>query len=85
MQKIQGNEVTAQECIQAIFENIHKHEPRINAYVTLVEQEALKKAKQIDRKIAKGKPVGKLAGVAIAVKDAICTEGIATTCSSLML
>ncbi|MCW4015394.1 MAG: Asp-tRNA(Asn)/Glu-tRNA(Gln) amidotransferase subunit GatA [Candidatus Bathyarchaeota archaeon] len=85
IQKIQDNEVTAQECVQAVFETIHKLEDKINAYVTLVEEEALNKAKEIDRKISDGKPVGKLAGVAIAVKDAICTQGILTTCSSRML
>jgi len=85
VQKIWGNEATAEECVQAIFETIHKLEDKINAYVTLTEEQALKKAKQIDRKIATGKQVGKLAGVAIAVKDAICTQGTVTTCSSRML
>jgi len=84
-QKIRSNEATAEECVHAVFERIHRLEDKVNAYVTLVEEEALKKAKQIDRKVSEGKPVGKLAGVAIAVKDAICTQGIATTCSSRML
>ena len=84
-QKIRNNEATAEESVHAVFETIHRLEDNINAYVTLVEEEALKKAKQIDQKISEGKQVGKLAGVAIAVKDAICTQGIATTCSSKML
>ena len=84
-QKIKNKEITAEESVRAIFERIHIFEDKINAYVTLVEEEALKKAKMIDRKITKGKKVGKLAGVAIAVKDAICTQGILTTCSSRML
>jgi len=83
--KIRNNEATAEECIQAVFETIHNLEDKIHAYVTLVEEEALKKAKEIDRKVSEGKPIGKLAGIAIAVKDAICTQGIPTTCSSLML
>jgi aspartyl-tRNA(Asn)/glutamyl-tRNA(Gln) amidotransferase subunit A len=85
IQKIRSNEATAEECVHAVFERIHRLEDKINAYVTLVEEEALKKAKKIDRKVSEGKPVGKLAGVAIAVKDAICTQGIPTTCSSRML
>jgi aspartyl-tRNA(Asn)/glutamyl-tRNA(Gln) amidotransferase subunit A len=85
IQKIASNEVSAKECIQAVFERIHTLEDKINAYVTLVEEEALNKAKEIDRKVSEGKPVGRLAGVAIAVKDAICTQGIPTTCSSRML
>ncbi len=85
IQKIHNNEVTAEECVQSVFQRIYSVEDSINAYVTLIEEEALKKAKEIDRKVFEGKPVGKLAGVAIAVKDAICTQGIPTTCSSRML
>ncbi|PVX26294.1 MAG: Asp-tRNA(Asn)/Glu-tRNA(Gln) amidotransferase GatCAB subunit A [Candidatus Bathyarchaeum sp.] len=85
LQKILNNEVTAEECVQAVFEQIQKHEDKINAYVTLVEKEAIQKAKDIDKKVSEGKPVGKLAGVSIAIKDAICTKGIPTTCSSRML
>jgi aspartyl-tRNA(Asn)/glutamyl-tRNA(Gln) amidotransferase subunit A len=77
--------VTAKECVQAVFERIHGLEDKINAYVTLIEEDALKKANEIDKKVSEGKPVGKLAGVAIAVKDAICTKGMTTTCSSRML
>jgi aspartyl-tRNA(Asn)/glutamyl-tRNA(Gln) amidotransferase subunit A len=85
VEKICGNETTAEECVQTVFERIHTLEDKVNAYVTVVEEEALKKAREIDRKVSKGKPVGKLAGVAVAVKDAICTRGILTTCSSRML
>jgi aspartyl-tRNA(Asn)/glutamyl-tRNA(Gln) amidotransferase subunit A len=85
LQKIHNKEVTAEECVQAVFERIHKLEPIINAYVTLTEDLAIKKAKEIDLKISKEKEVGKLAGVSIAIKDAICTHGISTTCSSRML
>ncbi|MEJ2243194.1 MAG: Asp-tRNA(Asn)/Glu-tRNA(Gln) amidotransferase subunit GatA [Candidatus Bathyarchaeota archaeon] len=83
--KIKSNEVCALECVEAVFEQIHKVEDKINAYVTLVEEQALSKAKEIDKKISEGKTIGKLAGVSIAIKDAICTKGITTTCSSRML
>jgi aspartyl-tRNA(Asn)/glutamyl-tRNA(Gln) amidotransferase subunit A len=85
IQKIRSNEATAEECVQAVFERIHRLEDKVNAFVTLVEEEALKKAREIDRKVSEGKTIGKLAGVAIAIKDAICTQGIPTTCSSRML
>jgi aspartyl-tRNA(Asn)/glutamyl-tRNA(Gln) amidotransferase subunit A len=85
VERIHNKEVTAEECILAIFKKIDNLEDKVNAYVTLVEEEALKKAKKIDRKVSQGKKIGKLAGVAIAVKDAICTQGILTTCSSKML
>jgi len=46
VQKIRSNEATAEECVQAVFERIHRLEDKINAFVTLVEGEALKKAKE---------------------------------------
>ncbi|MDG6223403.1 MAG: Asp-tRNA(Asn)/Glu-tRNA(Gln) amidotransferase subunit GatA [Candidatus Bathyarchaeota archaeon] len=85
IQKIKSKEASAQECLEAVFEQIHKVEDKINAFVTLVEDQALNRAKEIDKKISEGKKVGKLAGVSIAIKDAICTQGILTTCSSKML
>ena len=85
VEKIRSKEATAEECVLSVFERIHRLEDRVHAFVTLVEEEALKKARQIDKKVSDGKPLGRLAGVAIAVKDAICTKGIRTTCSSRML
>jgi aspartyl-tRNA(Asn)/glutamyl-tRNA(Gln) amidotransferase subunit A len=85
IKKIRSKETTAEESVQSVFDRIHKFEGKVNAFVTLVEETALKKAKLIDRKISKGKTVGRLAGVPIGIKDAICTQGIPTTCSSKML
>ncbi len=85
VEKILSKEITAEECILSILERIHRLEDRINAFVTLVEEEAIKKAIKIDEKVSEGKPLGRLAGVAVAVKDSICTKGIHTTCSSRML
>ena len=83
--KIENKEISAEEIVQSVFDRIHNFEEKINAFVTLVEDKALKKAKEIDVKISKGKTIGKLAGLPIGIKDAICTKGIPTTCSSQML
>ncbi len=85
VEKILRKEITAEECILSIHERIHRLEDKIHAFVTLVEKEAIKKAKKIDEKVSEGKPLGRLAGVAVAVKDSICTKGTPTTCSSRML
>jgi aspartyl-tRNA(Asn)/glutamyl-tRNA(Gln) amidotransferase subunit A len=84
-QKIRNKEVSAEEIVQAIFERIHNLEDKVNAFVTLVEEETIQKAREIDKKVSQGKKTGRLAGVTIAVKDAICTQKIPTTCSSRML
>lgn len=76
---------TAEEIVTSLFKRIHEVEPKIDAYLTLSEEEALLQAKKIDEKAAKGEKLGKLGGVPIAVKDNICTDGIKTTCASKML
>ncbi|WP_238902785.1 Asp-tRNA(Asn)/Glu-tRNA(Gln) amidotransferase subunit GatA [Clostridium sp. YIM B02506] len=76
---------TAVEVVTALFDRIKDVEPKVQAYITLCEEEALERAKEIDKKIAAGEPVGRLAGVPIAIKDNICTDGTLTTCASKML
>lgn len=85
VEKIKTGETTAEECVRSIFERIRKVEDRVHAFVTLMEKEGLEKAREVDKKASRGKPLGRLAGVAVAVKDNICTRGTRTTCSSQML
>ena len=66
------------------MERIEKVEPKINAFVT-VSKEAIERARTIDKKIRDGEQAGPLAGVAVSIKDNICTKGIKTTCASRML
>ena len=57
----------------------------LNAFITILHDEALAKAKAIDEKRAKGETLGPLAGVPIVVKDNICTKGVRTTAGSKSL
>jgi len=82
---IRNQEVSAEEYLYSLFERIEKFDGKIHAFITVVKDMALKKAREIDSKIRKGERLGRLAGVAVAVKDNICTRGIRTTCSSRML
>ena len=85
VKKIRNKEMTAEEFVSSSFERIRKLEEKVHAFITLNEDKALEKARKIDDKVSRGKPIGKLAGVTIAVKDNICTKGIRTTCASRML
>lgn len=76
---------TAETIITELFKRIKLVEPQIDAYLTLCEESALATAKRIDEKVKNGEPLGLLAGVPIAIKDNICTDGIKTTCASKML
>ena len=83
--KIQAKEVTAVEAVQACLKEIEKKESLIHAYVTVDEEGALKQAAEVQKKMEAGDLTGPLAGVPLAVKDNICTEGLRTTCSSKIL
>ncbi len=57
----------------------------LNALTYLAKEEALAQALQIDKKRERGEALGLLAGVPVAIKDAICTQGIPTTSGSAIL
>ncbi len=82
---IKAGEVTAVEAMQAVLERIEDREPVINAYVTVDRDGALQRAVEVQKKIEKGELTGPLAGVPMAIKDNLCTEGILTTCASKIL
>lgn len=79
------NEYTAKEIVENIYKKINEVEGIVGAYITLCEEDAVKQAEEIDEKIMRGETLGSLAGIPIAIKDNICTEGIKTTCASRML
>ena len=80
-EKLNNNELTALDITKAYCDRIKEKEKSIDAFVTLLTEEALNKAEEIDKQnIKEG-----LAGIPIGIKDNICTKGIKTTCSSKML
>lgn len=83
--KIKAKEVTVMEATQAVLDQIDKVESQINSYVTVDREGALAKAKEVQKLIDDGTLTGPLAGVPVAIKDNMCTEGILTTCSSKIL
>lgn len=82
---IKQGKVTAVEAMEAVLSRIDERESDINAYVTIDRKQALKAAAAVQEKIEKGVLNGVLAGVPVAVKDNLCTEGMRTTCSSKIL
>ncbi|MDE6698316.1 MAG: Asp-tRNA(Asn)/Glu-tRNA(Gln) amidotransferase subunit GatA [Lachnospiraceae bacterium] len=83
--KIKAGEISAIEATKAVLEQIEKTEELYNCYVTIDKDGALKQAEEIQSKIESGELVSPLAGVPVAIKDNICTEGMLTTCSSKIL
>lgn len=84
--KIQAGEVRVRDAVLAALEKIEQSEDTINSFVTVLEKDALlTRAEEVQKKIDSGELTGVLAGVPVAVKDNMCTEGILTTCSSKIL
>lgn len=82
---IKKHEITVKEAVEAVLDNIEKKEDTYHCYVTVDREGALKQAEEIQKKIDDGTLSGPLAGVPVAIKDNMCTEGLLTTCSSKIL
>ncbi|MBI5701805.1 Asp-tRNA(Asn)/Glu-tRNA(Gln) amidotransferase subunit GatA [Candidatus Saganbacteria bacterium] len=80
-----NKEISSVELTEKIFDRIDKVEGKVQAFVTLTREEAIKQAKEADLKIKNNKSVTPLTGIPIAIKDNMCTKGILTTCSSKIL
>ena len=76
---------TAVEITNSYLERIKKIDPEVKAFITVTPEVALEQAEKIDKKIANGKEVGRLAGSTVAVKDIFLTKGVQTTSGSKVL
>ncbi len=73
-------ERSAVEITQEALDRIAQLEPQLKSFLCVTADRALEQARQVDAKIARGEEIGLLAGIPIAIKDNLCTEGIRTTC-----
>ena len=83
--QIKEKKVSVKEAVEASFSRIRESEETVHAFITLEEEKALKNAEEVQARIDAGVLSGPLAGVPMAVKDNICTEGMKTTCGSRIL
>ncbi len=84
--KIQEKEITAPEAASAVLAAIQKKEKELNAFVTVLDEQAvLARAEEVQKQIDAGELTGPLAGVPVAIKDNMCTTGVKTTCASNIL
>ena len=83
--KIKDKEITVMAAVEASLAQMKALEPVLNCYVTVDEEGARHRAVKVQQQIDAGLLTGPLAGVPVAIKDNMCTEGLLTTCSSRML
>lgn len=83
--RIKAKEVTVTEAVTAALDAIEAKEKRVNSFVTVDREGALKRAEEVQKLIDDGTLTGPLAGVPVAIKDNMCTKDLLTTCSSKIL
>ena len=82
---LEKGELTSEQITRAYLDRIEEIEPKVQAYNSVLVEEALAKAKKVDEERKAGKTVSKFAGIPIGIKDNLCITGTKTTCSSKML
>jgi aspartyl-tRNA(Asn)/glutamyl-tRNA(Gln) amidotransferase subunit A len=78
-------EYTAEAILESTLQRVDAYDGQLGAFLHVCRERAREKAKALDKKRAEGKPIGKLAGVPIALKDNIHVQGELTTCASKFL
>ena len=85
MDKLQKKEITITEITKAYANRINEKEKDVEAFVTILTDEAIAKSQEVEKKVQSGEINSKFAGIPIGIKDNLCTKGVKTTCSSKML
>ena len=76
---------SARELTNEFYARIERRNPELNAFLALCPERAYAQADRVDAAVAKGQTLPPLAGVPVAIKDVISTEGVRTTCGSKIL
>jgi aspartyl-tRNA(Asn)/glutamyl-tRNA(Gln) amidotransferase subunit A len=84
-ERVRRGELTAEAATQAALARIDAGNAPLNAFLHVAREEALAQARAVDGKRGRGEALGSLAGVPIALKDAICTRGVPSTAGSRIL
>ena len=75
IEKLDKKEITPTQITESYLNRIKEKEKDVQAFVTVTDENAKAKAKEIEEKIANGENLGKLAGIPIGIKDNMCTKG----------
>jgi aspartyl-tRNA(Asn)/glutamyl-tRNA(Gln) amidotransferase subunit A len=84
-ERLQKKETTCVALAEAALARIDEVNSKLNAFITVMRDEALARARALDEELRAGKARGPLHGVPTALKDNLCTRGVRTTCASRIL
>ncbi|WP_027417415.1 Asp-tRNA(Asn)/Glu-tRNA(Gln) amidotransferase subunit GatA [Aneurinibacillus terranovensis] len=82
---IDKGEITVTDLVDASFERIKQVDEKVKSFITLDEENARKRAKELDEQQSRGEEKGLLFGLPAGIKDNIVTENLRTTCASKLL
>ena len=85
LRALRSGAISSRELTAHVFGRIQKYNPKINAFVTLVEGPAMERARQADEARAAGRLWGPLHGLPVLIKDGFSTAGVRTTCGIKLL
>jgi aspartyl-tRNA(Asn)/glutamyl-tRNA(Gln) amidotransferase subunit A len=80
-----SKKTSARELTKDFYAQIERRNPELNAFLALCPERAYAQADRVDAALGKGHPLPPLAGVPVAIKDVISTQGVRTTCGSKIL
>ena len=78
-------DASAAEIVESHLKRIEETEPSIGAFITLMGDEARRRARELDGARRSGEDPGPLAAVPVAIKDVLCVKGVPATCGSRIL
>ena len=84
-ERIKRRELSPVTVTEAVLERIHRLNPQLNAFITVMDNEAMDAARVAEAEIARGDHRGPLHGVPISLKDLLYTRGVRTTAGSRIL
>ena len=83
--ELAAGEISAVDLVESSLSRVEKVEDRIHAFLTLTPEVARERAAALDAYLSTGAPQSSVAGIPIALKDVLVTNGIRTTCGSRIL